>query len=68
MSFGQDYKDYAFFIGDLLSPYMTNPIKHVDINVKGKVYTNYRLKTKTLPFFNSYFDMFYKLDTNTGKS
>lgn|GEM_PF-6289120 len=67
MSFGQDYKEYAYFIGELLSPYMANPVKSVDISVKGKVYTNYRLKTKTLPLFNPYFDMFYKLDTNSGK-
>ena len=67
MSFGQAYKEFAFFIGDLLSPYMSNPVKIVEIKVKDKVYTNYRLKTKTLPLFNYYFDMFYKLDLNSGK-
>jgi LAGLIDADG DNA endonuclease family len=67
MSFGQAYKEFAYFIGELLSPYATNPVKSVDIKVKDKVYTNYRLKTKTLPLFNHYFDMFYKLDVNTGK-
>jgi len=67
MSFGQAYKEFAYFIGELFSPYATNPVKSVDIKVKDKVYTNYRLKTKTLPLFNHYFDMFYKLDVNTGK-
>ena len=67
MSFGQAYKEFAFFIGELLSPYMSNPVKSVEIKVKDKVYTNYRLKTKTLPLFNYYFDMFYKLDLNSGK-
>ena len=67
MSFGQAYKEFAFFIGELFSPYMTNPVKSVDIKVKDKVYTNYRLKTKSLPLFNHYFEMFYKLDKNSGK-
>ena len=55
LSFGQDYKEFAFFIGELFSPYMTNPVKPVDIKVKDKVYTNYRLKTKSMPLFNYYF-------------
>ena len=61
MSFGQAYKEFAYFIGELLSPYISNPVKSVTISVKDKTYTNYRLKTKTLPMFNHYFDMFYKL-------
>lgn len=28
---------------------------------KGKAYTNYRLKTRTLPVFNEFHDMFYTL-------
>ena len=67
LSFGQDYKEFAFFIGELFSPYMTNPVKPVDIKVKDKVYTNYRLKTKSMPLFNYYFENFYKLDINTNK-
>jgi hypothetical protein len=67
MSFGQAYKEFAYFIGELLSPYVGNPVKSVDIRIKDKVYTNYRLKTKTLPLFNYYFDMFYKIDTNSEK-
>ena len=31
------------------------------------MYTNYRLKTRTLPIFNSYHDMFYKLNLETNK-
>ena len=68
MSFGQAYKEFAFFIGELFSPYMTNPVKSVEIKVKDKVYTNYRLKTRSLPLFNHYFEMFYKLDENSGKN
>lgn len=54
-------------MGELLSPYMSNPVKSVEIKVKDKVYTNYRLKTKILPLFNNYFDMFYKLNIESGK-
>ena len=46
---------------------MLNPVKFVEIKTKDKTYTNFRLKTKSLPLFNSYFNMFYKLDTNSGK-
>ena len=67
MSFGQAYKEFAYFIGELLNPYMNSPVKSVDIKVKDIVYTNYRLKTKSLPLFNHYFDIFYKLDINTKK-
>ena len=60
ISFGEKYKDLAFHIGDLFKDYMSNPVKSVEIKGKNKDYINYRLKTKTLPVFNSYYDMFYK--------
>ena len=60
MSFGEKYKSLAFHIGDLFKDYMSNPVKSVEIKGKNKDYINYRLKTKTLPVFNSYYDMFYK--------
>ena len=67
MSLGAAYEEFALFIGEILSPYMLNPVKFVEIKTKDKTYTNFRLKTKSLPLFNSYFNMFYKLDTNSGK-
>nr|YP_007476115.1 hypothetical protein H915_mgp31 [Cantharellus cibarius]AGE93536.1 hypothetical protein [Cantharellus cibarius] len=67
MSFGTNYKLFAEFIGDLLSSYLTNPVKSIEIATNKRVYTNYRLKTKTLPIFNHYYDMFYKLDTDYDK-
>ena len=63
MSFGYDYKEFAYYIANLLSYYISNPFKSVEIKGKDKVYINYRLKTKTLPLFNTYFNMFYKLDS-----
>ena len=67
MSFGEKYKSLAFHIGDLFKDYMSNPVKSIEVKGKNKVYINYRLKTKTLPVFNSYFEMFYKLDPLTNK-
>uniref|UniRef100_UPI0023F0D58F LAGLIDADG homing endonuclease n=1 Tax=Cyathus striatus TaxID=68777 RepID=UPI0023F0D58F len=61
MSFGEKYKSLAFHFGDLFKDYMSNPVKSLEITGKNKVYTNYRLKTKTLPLFNSYYEQFYKL-------
>jgi len=60
LSFGEKYKELAFHIGEMFNDYMSNPVKSVEIKGKNKDYINYRLKTKTLPVFNSYFDMFYK--------
>jgi hypothetical protein len=67
MSFGTNYKLYAKHIEQLLSPYMNNPVKSIEIKSTDKVYINYRLKTKTLPIFNQYFDKFYKLVTDSDK-
>jgi hypothetical protein len=67
MSFGQAYKQFAESIGILFSDYLNNPVKAVEVKGKSKVYVNYRLKTATLPLFNQYHDLFYQLDTETGK-
>lgn len=67
MSFGEKYKDLAFYIGHLFKEYMINPVKSLEVKGVNKIYTNYRLKTKTLAIFNSYHDMFYKLNPETNK-
>lgn len=67
MSFGEKYESLAFHIGELFKDYMSNPIKSIEIKGKNRVYINYRLKTKTLPVFNSYYDMFYKFNPLTNK-
>jgi len=67
MSFGEKYKELAFHIGDLFKDYMSNPVKSLEVKGKNKVYNNYRFKTKTLKIFNSYHDMFYKLNPDTNK-
>lgn len=67
MSFGTKYKQYAENIENLFIDYIKNPIKQVEIKVDNKIYINYRLKTKTLPLFNVYHNMFYVLNTDTNK-
>lgn len=59
MSFGQNSEKFAYYIGEIFESYMSNPVKSIRITGKDKVYNNYRLKTKTLPLFNYYFEMFY---------
>jgi len=67
MSFGQHSQQFAEKIGDLFKDYMSNPVKAVKLEVKSKIYINYRLKTSTLPIFNQYHEMFYTLNPEKGK-
>jgi LAGLIDADG DNA endonuclease family protein len=67
MSFGEKYKELALHVGDLFKGYMSNPVKALEVKGETKNYTNYRLKTRTLPIFNSYHDMFYKFNLEIKK-
>lgn len=67
MSFGQHSQQFAEKIGDLFKDYMSNPVKAVKLEVRNKIYINYRLKTSTLPIFNQYHEMFYTLNPEKGK-
>jgi len=67
MSFGQHSQQFAEKIGDLFKNYMSNPVKAVKLEVRNKIYINYRLKTSTLPIFNQYHEMFYTLNLEKGK-
>lgn len=60
MSFGNKYKLYAENIELLFKDYISNSLKEVTIKGKDRTYINYRLKTKTLPVFNQYHDLFYE--------
>ena len=68
MSFGSDYIQFAESIGYLFRDFMNTPVKAIQIKGKNKNYINLRLKTISLPVFNQYFDMFYKFDTEKGKT
>ena len=67
MSFGSNYKQFAESIGELFKDFLNTPVKTIQIKGKNKIYTNYRLKTISLPVFNQYFDMFYEYKTEKGK-
>lgn len=59
MSFGQKYEAFALHLGELFKDYMINPVKSLEVKGLNKNYTNYRLKTRSLPIFVPYFNMFY---------
>ena len=67
ISFGQNYQLFAFYLGELFKEYMSNPVKALEIKGKTKNYTNYRLKTRSLPLFVPYYDMFYIFNKNSNK-
>ena len=67
MSLGENSKEFAFHMADLLKEFMNNPVKSIEIKGVNKVYTNYRLKTKTLPVFNQYYKMFYEFNLEKNK-
>jgi len=60
MSFGTNYKLYAESIELLFKEYIKTSLKAVEIKGKDKNYINYRLKTRSLPVFNQYHDLFYE--------
>jgi hypothetical protein len=67
INFGQNYEEFALEIGELFKEYMSNPVKALEIKGKTKSYINYRLKTKSLPVFVKYFDIFYEFNEDLGK-
>ena len=67
MSLGQKYEEFSLFLGNYLKEYMSNPVKALKIKGKNKIYTNYRLKTKSLPMFVQYYEMFYEFDKDLNK-
>jgi len=67
LSLGQKYKEFALEIGELFKEYMNNPVKALEVKGKTKSYTNYRLKTKSLPVFLKYYNMFYEFNKDLNK-
>jgi hypothetical protein len=61
MSFGTNYKMYAESIELFFKEYIKTSLKAVEIKGKENIYINYRLKTRSLPVFNQYHDLFYEL-------
>ncbi|KAF8799284.1 hypothetical protein BYT27DRAFT_7201945 [Phlegmacium glaucopus] len=46
---------------------MLNPVKSLEVKGLNKNYTNYRLKTRSLPIFVPYFNMFYIFNKDLNK-
>jgi hypothetical protein len=67
MSFGQKYEAFALHLGELFKDYMLNPVKSLKVKGLNKNYTNYRLKTRSLPIFVPYFNMFYFFNQDLNK-
>lgn len=67
MSLGQKYEEFAIELGILFKDYMNNPVKSLEVKGKTKSYTNYRLKTKSLPIFVEYYNMFYEFNQVSNK-
>lgn len=67
VSFGQKYQLFALHLGEVFKEYMSNPIKSLEIKGKDKTFTNYRLKTKSLPLFVPYYSKFYEYNEDLNK-
>ena len=75
ISFGEKYKSFAEHICNLFIKYIKTKevnfiqegVKTVKIKGINKDYINYRIKTKTLPFFNKFHDLFYLYNPKNKK-
>ena len=67
VSFGQKYLLFALHLGDVFKEYMSNPVKSLEVKGKDKTFTNYRLKTKSLPLFVPYYSKFYEFNEDLNK-
>ena len=72
MSFGKDRNLFATWIGNLFKDYSNTGIKIITSKNQGIIFNyneviNFRFKTKTLPVFNYYHDIFYKANNKTWK-
>lgn len=67
MSLGKNYEEFALELGDIFKDYMSNPVKALEIKGVTKSYTNFRLKTRSLPIFLKYYNMFYEFNLDSNK-
>lgn len=67
MSLGQNYESFALHLGELFKEYMSNPVRSLEIKGKIKNYINFRLKTRNLPLFVPYHDLFYEYNEVLNK-
>nr|QCI56446.1 hypothetical protein [Hypsizygus marmoreus] len=69
MSFGKDRIHFAHWVGGLFSEYLSNDLKVIKYKTNNFFNSRFgfRLKTKTLPIFNYYHDIFYEANNLTWK-
>ena len=70
MSFGKDRIFFANWICNLFKEYSNTGIKIIPVKSGGSIISlkfNYRFKTKTLPLFNYYHNIFYEANNETWK-
>jgi len=67
MSLGQKYEEFALELGDIFKDYISNPVKALEVKGKTKNYTNFRMKTRSLPVFLEYYNMFYEFNHDSNK-
>lgn len=60
LSLGTDYKAFGESIELFFKDYIKTSLKSIELKGKNKTYINYRLKTRSLPVFNPYHDLFYE--------
>ena len=61
------YKEFALHIGEFFKDYIINPEKSLKIKGLSKVSFYFKFKTRSLNIFNSYYEMFYRLNPETKK-
>jgi hypothetical protein len=67
VSFGKNYQLFALHLGEVFKEYMNNPVKALEVKGKDKTFTNYRLKTRSLPLFVPYYLKFYEFNEGLNK-
>lgn len=67
MSFGKDRKLFALWVSDYFKDYVNSGVKTVIVKTVFSSVFNYRLKTRSLPIFNYYHDLFYEKNNETWK-
>ena len=71
ISFGRDRESFANWIGNLFKDYSNTGIQKVvtkNIKTPSTLNHNFRFKTKSMPVFNSYYNIFYKLSLTDSDS
>lgn len=65
MSFGKDRKLFADWVANLFGEYSNTGIKQISVPYNN--FNNYRFKTRSLPVFNYYHDVFYIVSPDSSK-